>query len=183
MERICIKLQYYVKYAIIIMYKKTKAKKEGNAMKMPEQGNFMQEEGSVYAKNDVTGDEIIFYGDEEVNILIRSMLEEDIDKVRKGHCIPARKVKALQKMLESNSSQYCRFIIAELEITGYDDERKVLGDAVLLENGDIEIQIYMKHYNPIIGPIIKQRVTHAMKQMMEKMDIKGEMKVYRLSVA
>ncbi len=152
-------------------------------MKMPKQGNFMQEEGSIYAKNDVTGDEIIFYGDEEVNILIRSMLEEDIDKVRKGHCIPVRKVKALQKMLESNSSQYCRFIIAELDITGYDDERKVLGDAVLLENGDIEIQIYMKHYNPKIGPIIRQRVTYAMEKMMEKMDIKGEMKVYRVSVA
>ena len=59
----------------------------------------------------------------------------------------------------------------------------MLGDAVLLENGDIEIQIYMKHYNPKIGPIIRQRVTYAMEKMMEKMDIKGEMKVYRVSVA
>lgn len=152
-------------------------------MKMPKQGNFMQEEDSIYARNDVTGDEIIFYGDGEVNILIRSMLEEDIDKVRKGHCIPARKVKALQKMLESNSSQYCRFIIAELDVEDYDGNRKVLGDASILDNGDVEVQIYMKHYNPRIGPIIRERVTHAMKKMMDKMKINGEMKVYRVSAA
>lgn len=150
-------------------------------MKIPEQGNFMQEEDSIYARNDVTGDEIIFYGDEEVNILIRSMLEEDIDKVRKGHCIPARKVKILQKMLESNSSQYCRFIIAELDVEDYDGNRKVLGNASILDNGDVEVQIYMKHYNPQMGQIIRKRVTYAMQNMMNKMKINGEMKVYRVS--
>lgn len=176
-----IKLQYYVKYAIIIMYKKQKQKKEGNIVQIPKEGNFWQEEGSVYAINDVTGDEVIFYEANDINIVIRSMVEEDINKVSKGQGIPTRKKKILENMLKADRSEHNFIMLEEALIDEPDGSRKALGNASILENGDIEVMEYVKGYNPQTRTIIGLRILCATKKLMEKMKIRGEIKIYQIS--
>lgn len=150
-------------------------------MQIPKEGNFWQEEGSVYAVNDVTGDEVIFYETNDINVVIRSMVEEDINKVSKGQGIPARKKKILENMLKADRSEHNFIMLEEALIYEPDGSRKTLGNASILENGDIEVMEYAKGYNPQARTIIGLRILSATKKLMEKMKIRGEIKIYQIS--
>ncbi len=149
-------------------------------MKIPKEGNFWQEEGSVYARNDVTGDEVIFYEANDVNIVIRSMVEEDVNKVSKEHGIPARKRKVLENMLKADKSEHNFIMLEEALIEEPDGTRKALGNASILENGDVEVVAYVKSYNPKFRPIIGQRIMSATRELMEKIKISGKIELYQL---
>lgn len=52
-------------------------------MRMDSTGEFIQEEGSCYAEDIVTGERIVLYINEEERIVIRSVFEEDAFKIAK----------------------------------------------------------------------------------------------------
>ena len=52
-------------------------------MKMNTTGEYLQEEGSVYAEDRETGEKIIYYVSKKQRITIRSVFEEDAYKIAK----------------------------------------------------------------------------------------------------
>ena len=115
-------------------------------MKIPKNGEFIQEEGSIYAENDETGDEIIFFADQSKNLCFRSMMEDDVHKVMDAYGANSRKRKALRRVFTQKDSQLFNFVIEEMNIFTEDGQRKIVGDCQINEDGKTFIQLYVKTY-------------------------------------
>lgn len=114
-------------------------------MKIPKEGNFFQEEGSIYAQNDVTNDEVIFFADESQNLCFRSMMEDDVHKIMDSYGANSRKRKSLRKLLTQKDSQFFNFVIEEMNIFTEDGRRKIVGDCQIDKDGDTcSVQLYIK---------------------------------------
>lgn len=114
-------------------------------MKIPKNGEFIQEEGSIYAQNDQTGDEIIFFADQSKNLCFRSMMEDDVHKVMDAYGANSRRRKALRKVLTQKDSQLFNFVLEEMNIFTEDGQRKIVGDCQIDKDGDsCSVQLYIK---------------------------------------
>lgn len=116
-------------------------------MKIPKEGNFIQEEGSILAENDKTKDEVIFFADNFANLCFRSMMEDDIDDVIGAYCGESKKRKSLRKLLPQEDSQLFNFIIEEMNSFNEKGERKKVGECQITEDGNAcSIRLYMKNF-------------------------------------
>ena len=126
-------------------------------MKMPEIGEFVQEVGSPYAENTVTGEEIVFFEDEDSNLIIRSMLEEDVDELSKLKKFTNRERKNLMKNLQKRESENCNFVIVESNICDSKGNRKIFAMAKLEPNENMNVVVFLKNPGNISAYDIAKR--------------------------
>ena len=153
-------------------------------MRIPEEGSFWQEEGSIYAENDVTKDKVIYLKDEEENLCLRSMAQEDVDIVMESYGANPRRRKGWKKRLDEKDSQFSFFILEEL----YEDENgdlRIIGDCQLLENGECHLNLYIRNYyaNEAYAHVLRARAYTVVKKVLAKLMIAAEPKIFRISKA
>lgn len=109
-------------------------------MKRPNLDEFVQRKGTPYAENAVTGDEIILFEHEKSNLCLRSMFEEDVNKIAQMSKLGAKNRKRLARKIQmQKSEEYC-CILQELHKFDENGERKIVGIAEF-NNSDITINI------------------------------------------
>lgn len=113
-------------------------------MKRPEFDEFIQEEGQVIVQNTQTGEEVVFLEDEENRLTMRSMFEEDADKVSEIVGLNYRKRRILERELQKKESEYSYYVLEELFQCDEKGERKVVAIARLYPNEDIAIMVPLK---------------------------------------
>lgn len=156
-------------------------------MRMNSTGEFIQEEGSCYAEDVVTGERIILYINEEERILIRSVFEEDAFKIAKLQKMNNREKKWAVKMFSKETARDKYFMIEDLEEFEKDGTRKVLGFFNILDknNADSEIEraeacIYVRRKeNPILAEILRNRVAIALDEFCFALERKIDIAIYR----
>ena len=103
-------------------------------MKQNANDNYLTEEGSNFIEDGDTGDKLLYMIDRKNNIVIRSMLEEDIKEVVAFSRLNSIKKKELKKdlkeKLQKKGSEMNYFIIEEIQPIDYN------GDNFKSENWD-----------------------------------------------
>lgn len=98
-------------------------------MKRPKVDKFIQKEGSVFVENTETGEEIVFFENEASNLIIRSMLEEDAQKVAEIAGMNKKEKKDLLKKLKENGSEEDFYVLVESFQTDTNGEPRIIGAA------------------------------------------------------
>lgn len=152
-------------------------------MKIPKNGEFIQEEGSIYAQNDQTGDEIIFFADESKNLCFRSMMEDDVHKVMDAYGANSRRRKALRKVLTQKDSQLFNFVLEEMNIFTEDGQRKIVGDCQINEDGKTFIQIYIKTYkrDANYAIFLRDRALSVVSKILDEFGLENTPEISRVS--
>ena len=132
-------------------------------MKMNSTGEYLQEEGSVYAEDIKTGEKIIYYASENQRITIRSVFEEDAYKIARLQKMNNREKNWLIKELAKKESIEKFFLIEDLENFEKDGTRRILGTLNLLKKNKGEACIYVKYnVDPRLAEILRSRVAIAL---------------------
>ena len=132
-------------------------------MKMNTTGEYLQEEGSVYAEDRETGEKIIYYVSKKQRITIRSVFEEDAYKIAKLQKMNNREKNWLVKEFSKKESIEKFFLIEDLENFQQDGTRRILGTLNILAKGKGEACIHIKHnVDPRLAEILRSRVAIAL---------------------
>lgn len=153
-------------------------------MKIPKEGDFFQEEGSIYAQNNVTNDEVIFFADESQNLCFRSMMEEDVHAVMDSYGANSRRRKALKKVLAEKNSQLFNFVIEEVNLSTENGNRKIIGDCQIDENGsECSVQLYIKNFRKDANYVVflGQRALAVVNRVLKELGLEITPKVSRVS--
>ena len=95
----------------------------------------------IYVANE-KGDEYAKYISTNTNLIVRSMLEDDVEYVSKQRKIGWRQRKKLMKLLKQQESEAQYFVIEEQ--MQYEGARnKIIAIAELYQNGNIDVWIFI----------------------------------------
>ena len=95
-------------------------------MKRNPNDNYFLEENSYYIENSETGDKMLYIIDRENNILIRSMLEDDIKEIVAFSSLSSIQKKELRKELRQKlpqkGSEMTYFVLEEIQPIDYNED-------------------------------------------------------------
>lgn len=136
-----------------------------------QKGNKEIRRNEIYVINE-KGDEYAKYISTKSNIIIRSMLEEDIDYISEQRNLNWRKRKILMKEVQKEDSESQYFVIEEqMQLEGL--RHKIIATAELYENGNIQVWIFIdknlddKIYNFAMN-ILKTRIQISISELFHK---------------
>ena len=136
-----------------------------------QKGNKEIRRNEIYVINE-KGDEYAKYISTKSNIIIRSMLEEDIDYISEQRNLNWRKRKILMKEVQKEDSESQYFVIEEqMRLEGL--RHKIIATAELYENGNIQVWIFIdknlddKIYNFAMN-ILKTRIQISISELFHK---------------
>ncbi len=128
-------------------------------MKMNSTGEYLQEEGSVYAEDTESDQKIIYYEDKSQRMVIRSVFEEDAYKIAQKQKMNNREKNWLLKEFSKRVAIEKYFLIEDLENFQKDGTRVILGTLNLLNERKGEVCIYIKpSVDPRLAEIMRRRV-------------------------
>lgn len=120
-----------------------------------QKGNKEIRRNEIYLANE-KGDEYAKYISTNTNLIVRSMLEDDVDYVSEQRKIGWRQRKRLMKLLKQQDSEAHYFVIEEqMQYEG--TKNKIIAIAELYQNGNIDVWIFIDKNlaNPIYDFAIK----------------------------
>ena len=136
-----------------------------------QKGNKEIRRNEIYVINE-KGDEYAKYISTKSNIIIRSMLEEDIDYISEQRNLNWRKRKILMKEVQKEDAESQYFVIEEqMQLEGL--RHKIIATAELYENGNIQVWIFIdknlddKIYNFAMN-ILKTRIQISISELFHK---------------
>lgn len=136
-----------------------------------QKGNKEIRRNEIYVINE-KGDEYAKYISTKSNIIIRSMLEEDIDYISEQRNLNWRKRKILMKEVQKEDSESQYFVLEEqMQLEGL--RHKIIATAELYENGNIQVWIFIdknlddKIYNFAMN-ILKTRIQISISELFHK---------------
>lgn len=132
-------------------------------MKRPEIDEFIQEEGSTIIENTVTGEKMTFFADEGTNLVLRSMLEDDVDNLAKMFKLSQKEKKSMLKKLKEVDSENSNFVVTEMLKYDENEERKIVATAGFAEGTNMKIFLHiskgMNHRNFLLTKdCMKERI-------------------------
>ena len=130
-------------------------------MKRNTTGQYLQEEGSVYAEDTESKEKIIYFVNQEQRVIIRSVFEEDVYNIAPLQKMNNREKNWLIKRFAEPESVEKHFVIEDLENFQADGTRKILGVFNILERGKEEGEacIYIKrNVDPRLAELLRNRV-------------------------
>jgi len=126
-------------------------------------GQYLQEEGSVYAEDVESEEKIIYFVNQEQRVVIRSVFEEDVYNIAALQKMNNREKNWLLKKFAEPESVENYFVIEDLENFQTDGTRKILGVFNILqrkkEEDEGEACIYVKrNVDPRLAELLRNRV-------------------------
>lgn len=151
-------------------------------MKKNSTGQYEHNNDIMYARDPETGEEMVYFICKTQGLIIRSVFEEDANRIGDLQELKNRFIKVYRKQFAKEDARYKHFLIEELNGFEVDGMKKIVADLNIKEENEMETCIYVKkNLDPRLAQIARTRVVTAIDAFCKKIGEEFLIKVYRPS--
>lgn len=149
-------------------------------MKKNSTGKYEHDNDIMYARDPETGEEMVYFICKKQSLIIRSVFEEDANRLGNLQGLKNRFIKVYRREFAKEDARYKHFLIEELNGFELDGMKKIVADLNIKENNEMETCIYVrKNTDPRMAQIVRARVVNAIDAFCNKVGEDFLLKVYR----